>query len=302
MKYCERYAALLDLFVDGELPPEEMERVRAHIAACPGCRAYVDDALAIRAGFPDAEDTAVPEGFAGGVMERIRRDAERKRKAAELKRRSLRRWAGTFGALAACCALVILVRTGSGGLKRAGSGSAAVATAGADAPAVYDMDGGAVENGIAPQAAMEEAQDTGGAMLEEPETAGERMETRMAAAAGGEAMDRDAAKMASTFDCEGSPAAAAPAAEAAAPAETAEAAPEAVNDAAGGEEAVLCLTAGEAGDLLDGFTPVWEDSVSSRYELNAEEYRALLEALERPEEPRETGEGTFTVVVKWALE
>lgn len=299
MKYCERYAALLDLFVDGELPPEEMERVRTHIAACPGCRAYVDDALAIRAGFPDAEDTAVPEGFAGGVMERIRRDAERKRKAAERKRRSLRRWAGTFGALAACCALVILVRTGSGGLKRAGSGSAAVVTAGADAPAVYDMDGGAVENGVASQAAMEEAQDTGGAVLEEPETAGERMETRTTAAAGGEAMDRDAAKMASTFDREGVPAAA-PAE--AAPAKAAEAAPEAVNDAAGGEEAVLCLTAGEAGDLLDGFTPVWEDSVSSRYELNAEEYRALLEALGRPEEPRETGEGTFTVVVKWALE
>lgn len=296
MKYCEEYAALLDLFVDGELPPGEMERVRGHIAACPGCRAYVDDALAIRAGFPDAEDTAVPEGFAGGVMERIRRDAERKRKAAERKRRSLRRRAGTFGALAACCALVILVRTGSGGLKRAGSGSAAVATAGADAPAAYD---GIGENGVASQAAMEEAQDTGGAVLEEPETAGERMETRMAAAAGGEAMDRDAAKMASTFDCEGSPAAAAPAA---APAETAEAAPEAVNDAAGGEEAVLCLTAGEAGDLLDGFTPVWEDSVSSRYELSAEEYRALLEALGRPEEPREAGEGSFTVVVKWALE
>lgn len=296
MKYCEEYAALLDLFVDGELPPGEMERVRTHIAACPGCRAYVDDALAIRAGFPDAEDTAVPEGFAGDVMERIRRDAERKRKAAELKRRTLRRWAGTFGALAACCALVILVRTGSGGLKRAGSGSAAVVTAGADAPAAYD---GIGENGSAPQAAMEEAQDTGGAVLEEQETAGERMETRMAAAAGGEAMDRDAAKMASTFDREGVPAAA-PAE--AAPAKAAEAAPEAVNDAAGGEEAVLCLTAGEAGDLLDGFTPVWEDSVSSRYELNAEEYRALLEALGRPEEPRETGEGSFTVVVKWALE
>ena len=66
MRYCERYAALLDLFVDGELPPGEMEQVQAHLAVCPGCQAYVDDALAIRAGFPDVEDTAVPEGFAAG--------------------------------------------------------------------------------------------------------------------------------------------------------------------------------------------------------------------------------------------
>ena len=52
MKCCEEYAALLDPFVDGELTPEEMERVREHLEDCPGCRAYVDDALAIRAGFP----------------------------------------------------------------------------------------------------------------------------------------------------------------------------------------------------------------------------------------------------------
>ena len=84
MRYCERYAALLDLFVDGELPPGEMEQVQAHLAVCPGCQAYVDDALAIRAGFPDVEDTAVPEGFAAGVMERIRREHEAERKSAGL--------------------------------------------------------------------------------------------------------------------------------------------------------------------------------------------------------------------------
>ena len=37
-----------------ELTPEEMERARGHLAVCSGCRAYVDDALAIRAGFPPA--------------------------------------------------------------------------------------------------------------------------------------------------------------------------------------------------------------------------------------------------------
>ena len=47
MKYCEEYAALLDLFVDGELSLEEMLRVQEHLDTCPACRAYVDDALAM---------------------------------------------------------------------------------------------------------------------------------------------------------------------------------------------------------------------------------------------------------------
>ena len=68
MKYCEDFAALLDLWLDGELPPEEMVRVQAHLDECPACRAYVDDALAIRASFPQVEDTPVPDGFAEGVM------------------------------------------------------------------------------------------------------------------------------------------------------------------------------------------------------------------------------------------
>ena len=52
MKYCDDYAALLDLYVDGELSPEEMSRIQEHLDRCPGCQAYVDDALAIRAAFP----------------------------------------------------------------------------------------------------------------------------------------------------------------------------------------------------------------------------------------------------------
>lgn len=129
MKYCEEYAALLDLFVDGELSGPEMARVGDHLAACPGCRAYVDDALAIRAGFPDVEETAVPEGFAESVMERIREDAAKDQKIVELKRRGVRRWLGTAAALAACCALVILVRTGSEGGAAAPAGGNAYDTA-----------------------------------------------------------------------------------------------------------------------------------------------------------------------------
>ena len=107
MKYCENFAALLDPFVDGELSPDEMARVQAHLDGCPACRAYVDDALAIRAAFPDAEHTEVPEGFANGVMARIRAEAASQAEAAPQKKTS-RPWLKALASLAACCAIVLL--------------------------------------------------------------------------------------------------------------------------------------------------------------------------------------------------
>ena len=260
MKYCEEYAALLDLFVDGELAGPELERVRDHLAECPGCRAYVDDALAIRAGFPDVEDTVVPEGFAQGVMERVRETSARDRKIVELRRRGIRRWIGTAAALAACCALVILIRTGPAGENRA------AAPAGGDggAAVTYDSGDSAAEDAeTAPEAGIAEQM----APAEEP--AGKSART---AAAGGQ----------EEF------------ALAAAP----RAVMEAAMDESGLEKtAALYLTAEEVGDLLDGFSAVWENAVEWRYELNEEEYRALLEALNRPEELPEAAEGPFLVVV-----
>lgn len=107
MKYCENFAALLDPFVDGELSPDEMARVQAHLDGCPACRAYVDDALAIRASFPDAEDTPVPDGFAESVMARIRAEAASQAEAAPQKNTS-RPWLKALASLAACCAIVLL--------------------------------------------------------------------------------------------------------------------------------------------------------------------------------------------------
>lgn len=52
MKCCEEYGALLDLYVDGELEPQEALRVRDHLEQCPACQSYVDDAFAIRGGLP----------------------------------------------------------------------------------------------------------------------------------------------------------------------------------------------------------------------------------------------------------
>ena len=101
MKYCENFAALLDPFIDGELSPEEMARVQAHLDECPACRAYVDDALAIRTAFPDVEDTELPEGFAESVMARVRADTP-------AQKQKNRPWLKALASLAACCAIVLL--------------------------------------------------------------------------------------------------------------------------------------------------------------------------------------------------
>ena len=137
MKYCENFAALLDPFVDSELSPDEMSRVQAHLDECPACRAYVDDALAIRAAFPDAEDTELPDGFAESVMARIQAEAVPRAEAASQteavpraetahKKKPSRPWLKALASLAACCAIVLLVGPlFSGGAKTEAPAAAA---------------------------------------------------------------------------------------------------------------------------------------------------------------------------------
>ena len=280
MIYCEEYAALLDLLVDGELPQVDIERVQAHLESCSGCRAYIDDALAVRAGFPDVEDTVVPEDFAAGVMNRIRESVlEEDKKILKLRRRRFRRWMGT-AALAACCALVIILRTGSGGWKE----DAAVPTESgygafsANDAAAFDNSAESVPEAAASPAVPEEPAEEEG-IRADSETPAEvpRLRTAMAAEDAGESPDN---------------AAMVPAPMAA------------VQEAAKGsvQEAALCLTEEEAGDLLDRFDVVWENAVERRYELSAEEYWSLLESLGRPEELPETANGSFLVVVTGPLE
>ena len=103
MTNCKVFAALLDLYVDGELSPEEMLRVRDHLDECPACRAYVDDALAIRASFPDAEDTEIPDGFTEAVMTAVRQRGT----PAKASRRTP--WKKMLLPLAACFAVAVLV-------------------------------------------------------------------------------------------------------------------------------------------------------------------------------------------------
>ena len=303
--YCEEYAALLDPFVDGELTAEEMTKVQAHLATCPGCRAYVDDALTIRAAFPDPEDTEVPEGFAEGVMERIRADAAaaETRKKRNDRKISRRRWTGTLAALAACFAVVLLARGVPHDLK---NGGRAAPNGDAPAPAAYAA--GAPEAQAETDAAYDFNEE---AAPEEPAEAppvqarttggGEAAKTFDAAADGGAAKynyysgDETGAEGAPAGDeavsggTAPSLAAMPECSEPIAPEES----PEGLTVAGlpGGteteQEASLYLTEEEAGGLLNGKTPIREDGAERQYELTEEEFQALMTALGRLEELEE---------------
>lgn len=72
MEPCEKLSALLDAFIDGELPEAEANAVRRHLAECEDCRAYVADAFAMREALEDLGDVQVPEDFTRNVMAAVR--------------------------------------------------------------------------------------------------------------------------------------------------------------------------------------------------------------------------------------
>lgn len=284
MKYCEEFAALLDPYVDGELSAEEAARVQTHLTTCPGCRRYVDDALAIRAAFPEAEETAVPENFAESVMAAVREAAGKKGAG---RRRVY--WRNVMLPLAACFALVVLLRTipGAGKDAPAGAPSAAMDTAvsysaaeseaetydygAADAPA-------AVPYGLAaaPQAADSEASPEEADAAPPQETAGGEVLPEAA----NHAAPKEAGSAGSSRILTGPAAADNGAAEVPAPqpeeaAVTAAAEP----DAAEGGGRAIRLTAAQAGELLAELPYTVEADGARCYQLPSGDFDALLETL-----------------------
>lgn len=141
MKYCEEYAALLDAFADGECTPEEAQRVREHLPDCPGCRSYLSEIELLRGAFPDPEDTAVPDGFAEGVMAAVRADAAPRRHTG-------RRWVQAAVSLAACAAIVLALRMAPMGANTALSAAGAAAdSAGTEEAQVYAAEASDSETG-----------------------------------------------------------------------------------------------------------------------------------------------------------
>ena len=268
MKYCEDYAALLDLYVDGELSPEDMDRVRAHLETCSGCRAYVDDALAIRAAFPDVEDTEVPTGFAESVMSAVQAAAQERPAAPQAKKRH---WGRVLLPLAACCAIVILLHgvTGSKNspVEFATASSSATDTATTESESIAETEEAAAE---APAETPADGAADGGAA---PET---RVAFTTSDAGTGASVNDQASSKAlpETGVVEAPAGAAVPEAQAAEPEEFGVEAASSVS-----AFATLRLTTAQAGELLAEHAPVSDADGVLCYELSREDYDALLAAL-----------------------
>ena len=268
MKYCEDCAALLDLYVDGELSPEDMDRVRAHLETCSGCRAYVDDALAIRAAFPDVEDTEVPAGFAESVMSAVQAAAQERPAAPQAKKRH---WGRVLLPLAACCAIVILLHgvTGSKNspVEFATASSSATDTATTESESIAETEEAAAE---APAETPADGAADGGAAPETP-VAFTTSDAGTCASVNDQASSK---ALPETGVVEAPAGAAVPEAQAAEPEEFGVEAASSVS-----AFATLRLTTAQAGELLAEHTPVSDADGVLCYELSREDYDVLLAAL-----------------------
>lgn len=97
---CDEYLELLSARLDGVLTEAEERALEEHQSGCPDCRAAGAQLAALQSAFDELEDIPVPEGFARGVMDRVR--AEEQKVIPLFKRPQFRAIAG----LAACAVLV----------------------------------------------------------------------------------------------------------------------------------------------------------------------------------------------------
>ena len=98
---CDRYLELFSARLDGALTEAEERELEGHLAACPDCRAVGAQLSALQEAFPELEEAGTaPEGFARGVMDRIRA-SEAPKIIPLFKRPQVRALAG----LAACLVL-----------------------------------------------------------------------------------------------------------------------------------------------------------------------------------------------------
>ena len=252
--------ALLDAFVDGELTSDEMIQVQAHLDECPACRAYVDDALAIRAAFPSVEDLPLPADFAKNVMEAVAKTPQSRPKKQP--------W-GKLAAAAACLAVIVLVQHGALGGTGSTDNSAAYDTAAAmdvaaeqSAPVERSMD--------APSASAESEEAADGAETFAV-TSGDSLESQKS---------KDTAVYANGFGLDGTQTDGTAASEDGAQENGAAVTVGPSNHA---DLPTVHVSAADIGDLLDGRTPMEvEDSGASRvsrYLLTRQEYDDLAAEL-----------------------
>ena len=73
MSNCEHYRQQISQLLDGELPAEQVQTLRAHLRTCPDCRRAYDDFLAIQAAVRDAA-AEPPADLTARIMQQVRRE------------------------------------------------------------------------------------------------------------------------------------------------------------------------------------------------------------------------------------
>lgn len=131
---CDKCLELLSVRLDGTLTEEEERELEEHLAACPACRAAGAQLAALQGAFDELEDVEAPEGFARGVMERIRAAETEKKVVPLFKRPRFRALAGL-----AACAVLAAGLYGAGNSQRKGAEGYALIVRGFSRDAVTEL-------------------------------------------------------------------------------------------------------------------------------------------------------------------
>ena len=116
---CEQMNGLLSAWLDGELSGNEQRQMQAHLEQCAQCRALFEQLQALHTSFAELEEIPAPDGFAEGVMDRVKAESESGSKVVPLFKRPQMRG---LAAMAACA--LLCVGLGSGLLSgRSGEGA-----------------------------------------------------------------------------------------------------------------------------------------------------------------------------------
>jgi len=130
MASCEYYIELISAGLDGQLSAEQERELADHLVSCPACRELGVQLAAAHAAFAGMEELEAPEGFARGVMDRIRKEEENKPKVVPLFRRPQVKMLGSLAACALLCVgLMNGVFGGRGGSSAPGSAAPASSAA-----------------------------------------------------------------------------------------------------------------------------------------------------------------------------
>lgn len=102
MAHCDEYSELISASLDGALSPAETEKLNAHLAQCPDCRALFEELSTLHAALSDLPPVEVPSGLTERIMAAVAAEQVLPFAPPEQKKPSIRwqRWLASAAVLA----------------------------------------------------------------------------------------------------------------------------------------------------------------------------------------------------------